>query len=235
MKCIAALLLLAGSGTSAFVAPSNKPAFDRCLSLDSAKGGGEKEVVQQRAFTVGTLVEFQEKKRVHVGKILGAEHKSNGGARYEVEDHDGKHFNIADKAVSYAMPISPDDERRRGQIFDDFHNALEEPEMELRRDLDISPELLEMAWEEAAEDDAAHHELTAPSLFDLVHSRTASAIETYKAWRLLKTDMAHVLFKEIKHHGRVTSFKAKARKAVDAAKQTFCTKADNAEDDFCWV
>mmetsp|Transcript_29666 Transcript_29666/g.60581 ORF Transcript_29666/g.60581 Transcript_29666/m.60581 type:complete len:231 (-) Transcript_29666:308-1000(-) len=221
--------LIAATGTNAFVVPS-KQAFVRCAPLNSSD---EKEVVKQPAFPVGTLVEFAEKKRIHVGKILSSEHKSKGGARYSVEDHDGHKFNIADKAVTYAMPVSPDNARKVNQIFDEFALALEENPMELQKDLDISPELLEMAWEEALEDES--HELTPKSLVQLIHSHSASAIESYKAWRLLRSDMAHVFFKELKENGRVVSFKAKAMKAVDSAKKAFCTKPENAEEELCWV
>lgn len=193
----------------------------------------DSDVTLQKSFSIGTLVEFNEKKRTHVGKIVAVEHKSNGGARYEVEDHDGHKFKIADKTVSYAMPIAPSEERKIKQLFDEFAAALEEPEMELRKDLDISPDLLEMAWAEALDSDS--HQLTAPSLIDLVHSHAADGIEAYKAWRLMKTDMAHVFFKELKDHGRVVAFKAKAEKAVNAAKDTFCKNPTHAEDDFCWV
>jgi len=223
-----ALIAFIASANAFTVAPS-KTAF--CTKLNGSKDAGE--VTLQRAFTTNTLVEFGEKKRVHVGKITSVEHKSNGGARYEVEDHDGHKFQIADKAINYAMKIAPDEERKIKQIFDQFAAVLVEPEMELRKDLDISPELLEMAWEEALESDS--HELTALSLIDLVHSHTATGIEAYKAWRLMKTDMAHVFFKELKDHGRVVAFKAKAEKTVKAAKDTFCRNAANADDEFCWV
>lgn len=225
----AIVLTLSLLGTSSAFTAHLNPSFSTKLSASKESG----DVVQQRAYAVGTLIEFTEKKRVHVGKIASVDHKSNGGARYDVEDHDGHKSNIADKAVNYAMPISPNDERKIKQLFDEFAAALEEPEMELRTDLDISAELLEMAWEETLEDES--QQLTPKSLVDLVHSHTASAIESYKAWRLMRTDMAHVFFKELKEHGRVVAFKAKAKKAVDAAKITFCRNPDHSEDDVCWV
>jgi hypothetical protein len=46
--------------------------------------------VQQQTFAVGSFVEFEEKKRVHIGTIEDKEHKSNGGARYKVVDKEGK-------------------------------------------------------------------------------------------------------------------------------------------------
>ena len=63
----------------------------------------------------------------------------------------------------------------------------------------------------------------------------AAALEAYKAWRLLRTDAAHVFFKEIKSNGRVVAFKAKTAKAVENAKHAFCTKAENAEEELCFV
>ena len=42
-----------------------------------------------------------------------------------------------------------------------------------------------------------------------------------------------MFFKDIKDHGRISSFKAKARKAVDAAKQTFCNTHE--KSDLCLV
>jgi len=191
------------------------------------------DVMQQKSYVTGTLVEFTEKKRVHMAEIINIEHKSNGGARYEVVDHDGHKFQIADKAVNYAIPISPSDAKNIKKIFDEFSAALEEPEAELRKDLDISPELLEMAWEEALEEES--HELTPNSLIELVHSHDATAIEAYKAWRLMSCGVSHVFFKEMKDHGRVVAFKAKSKKVVEAAKVTFCRSPDHADDEFCWV
>jgi hypothetical protein len=96
--------------------------------------------------------------------------------------------------------------------------------------LDISPGLLEMAWEESNMED---EDLTPSSLVELVHAHAGSAIEKYMAWRLLQTESGHVFFKEIKDHGRIVSFKAKAKTAVDAAKQAFCNS--HPQSDLCLV
>ena len=113
------------------------------------------------------------------------------------------------------------------KLFEDFVSAHDASEESLQSKLDISPELLEMAWEESNESE--DHILTPSNLVEVVHSHAASAIEKYMAWKLLRTDLAHIFFKEIKDHGRVVSFKAKARKAVDAAKQAFCNSHDDNE------
>lgn len=189
------------------------------------------DVVQQQSFLIGTFIEFEEKKREHVGKITKAEHKSTWGARYQVVDSEGNKFDIADKAISFAMhpPNSPG---ASAKLFSEFVSAHDSSEDSLQSKLDISTEILEMAWEESADEDGDH--LLTPSTFvDLVHSHTASSIEKYMAWKVLRTDLAHVFFKEIKEHGRVVGFKAKARKAVEAAKQAFCN--DHEDSDLCLI
>ena len=192
-----------------------------------------------QALSVGTFVEFEEHKRVHIGKIEEQQHKTNGGARYVVIDHEGHKFDIGDKEVHYAMypPNSPKDANK---LFDEFCLAQQETEQELQKDLQISPELLELAWEEALEsasedgDELASSAMLSPNdLIQLLHSHDASKIEKYKAWKFLQTELAHVFFKDIKDHGRISTFKAKARKAVEAAKQSFCN--NHSDSDLCLV
>ena len=200
------------------------------MTLKANKDDGD--VVMQQALQKGTLVEFEEKGRVHIGTIKASEHKSSGGARYKVEDTEGKAFSIADKAVTFSTP-APNSDAQAGKLLTELASLQTATEEDLCTKLDVSGELLEMAWEEAAEDESIpNHELTAKSFVKLVHSRAASAVEEYMAWRLLRGEQAHVFFKEMKVHGRVLKFKAKARKAVDNAKQAFCSSHDS---DFCLV
>lgn len=200
-------------------------------SLNSRHQGTD-EVVQQRAFPTGTFVEFQEKKRTHIGKIDSVEHKSTGGARYHILDSEGKKYDIADKAVLYGMSC-PNSPGEASKLWQDFCRAQDAPENTLQAELDITPELLEMAWEEAAAEEEGDHLLTASSLIELVQGHAASAMETYLAWKLLKSETSHIFFKEIKDHGRVVAFKAKTRKAVDAAKEVFCKS--HADSEICFV
>jgi hypothetical protein len=223
------LLCLGAVSVNAFVQPQF--AVIRSVPLYSSKKEGDVEVVsQQKAFPVGTFVEFEEKKRTHIGKIDAVEHKSSGGARYNVMDSEGKQHDIADKAVLYSMAC-PNSPGQADKLFQEFCQAQDAPTDTLQEELEITPELLEMAWEEAAEDE--DHLVTASSLIELVQGHAASAMEKYLAWKLLKTEMAHIFFKEIKDHGRVVAFKAKTRKAVDAAKEAFCQS--HADNEICLV
>lgn len=127
------------------------------------------------------------------------------------------------------MP-APNSPGQAAKLFAEFCAAQEASENELETKLEISPALLEMAWEEA---NVAQNDLTPSSLVELIHAHAASAIEKYMAWRLLQTEQAHVFFKDIKDHGKTVSFKAKARKAVDAAKEAFCSSHE--DSDLCLV
>ncbi|KAL3893779.1 MAG: hypothetical protein SGARI_007951 [Bacillariaceae sp.] len=194
----------------------------------------DEEAPQVQALPVGTFVEFEEKKRVHAGKIEECEHNLKG-ARYVVIDNEGHHFNIADKEVHFSIN-APNAPKQAEKLFDQFVAAQEASEDEIQKDLNIDAELLELAWEEAlenAESDGGADTLTPGKLVELVHSHAASALEKYKAWRFLQSDLSHVFFKDIKDHGKIKSFKAKARKAVDNAKQAFCNSHE--DSDLCLV
>jgi len=92
MKCLSAALVVSSlQVASAFIARPYHINPSSVCALQGKKGTDSDEVVvQQQAFSVGSFVEFEEKKRSHVGKIDAVEHKSSGGARYTVVDSEGK-------------------------------------------------------------------------------------------------------------------------------------------------
>ena len=161
------------------------------------------------------------------------EHKTSGGARYGIVDTDGKHYGVAAKAINFNIPC-PNTPGQAKKIYDQFVQAQVATQEEIESKLDISSEMLELAWEEASVDEDHDHMITPNLLVELVHSHAADAIEKYLAWRLLRTDTAHVFFKEIKNHGTVVGFKAKARNAVDAAKTNFCLTHQD-DNGICFV
>jgi len=202
----------------------------RPLELKAADKDSD-AVVEQKAFSPGSIIEFQEKNRIHVGKILQVERKSNGAVRYEVEEFPtGKHHNIADKEVSFSIP-PPTNDKKAEKLLEQLEHAHELDEEDLRKELDISPELLEIAWEETVESEEME-ELTPKQLVEIVHSHDANPIEKYEAWRLLRSDIGHVFFKDLKENGRVVAFKAKPKKSVEASKEAFCANNEE-EEEFC--
>jgi len=196
------------------------------------KNEGENEVVQKSAFAVNTLVEFKEKNRAHIGKIVNAIHKSNGNARYDIVDTQGRQFSIADKDVAFAIS-APSNPKMTDSVMKEMEDAHDASEKMLQTKLDVSPELLAMAWEEAAESESH----VTPKLFiELLHAKTIDSLEAYMTWRLLRLEKSHIFFKELKVDGRVVAFKAKTRKSVDAAKEHFCRDIEFMDDDsFCFV
>lgn len=156
----------------------------------------------------------------------------------------GKKFDVPDKCVLYSMPC-PNSPGQATQLYDEFCKAQNTPVVSLQETLQVTPELLEMAWEETVADEEAdeveaqpgnakdHLLLTPDSFIELVHAHVATSMEKYMAWKLLQTETAHIFFREIKDHGRVVAFKAKTRKAVVAAKEVFCRS--HQDNELCYV
>lgn len=222
---------LSHSFQSRFVKSRTPRIFQRLNGAEKHSNDAKEQVVQKQAISKGSICEFEEKKRVHVGRVTTSEHKSNGDVRYTVEDPEGNSFSVSAKQIHFAVPS----EGKSEKVLKEFDVALKQSNAELQKVLDIDPEVLELSWESAVEDDA-NHVVTAKSFIDLVHSRApSSGLETYRAWRLLCSDIAHIFFKALKEDGRVVSFKAKAASAVEAAKMTFCNKEENDKEEFCFV
>ena len=180
-------------------------------------------------------MEFSEKKREHVGKIVEAEHKSNGAVRYDIEEFPtGKHFSVPDKEVAFSIPAT-NNEKQAEKLLEQIEHAHALSEEELSKELDIAPDLLEMAWEETAEateEGEQPQNLTPNELVEAVHSHKADPVEKYEAWRLLRSEIGHVFFKELKEKGRVVAFKPKARNSVEASKENFLQKHEDEDSDF---
>lgn len=126
-----------------------------------------------------------------------------------------------------ACPNSPG---QASKLYDEFCQSQETPVESIQNAIDVTPDFLEMAWEETEEGTS----LTPSSFIELVHAHAATTMEKYMAWKYLQTEAAHIYFKEIKSNGRVVSFKAKTRKHVDAAKKVFC-RTHQDDNDICFV
>lgn len=94
------------------------------------------------------------------------------------------------------MPC-PNSPGQATKLYDEFCAAQDTPVASLQEAIDVSPELLEMAWEEAAEEEEGSHSLTAASFVELVQGHAASSMEKYMAWKYLQSDVSHIFFKEV--------------------------------------
>lgn len=214
------------------IIPSSFQRVSFCKRIENVRDSNVEHT--HPVFPPGTIVEFSEKNREHVGTIIEIQSKkSNGIARYEVvEFPSGKHFSIADKEVTFTIP-APTNVKQADKLLVQLEHAHAISEDELSKELDLTPELLEMAWEETAATDGGHEEILTPNeLVELVHSHKANHIEKYEAWRLLRSEIGHIFFKEIKENGRVVAFKAKPKNSVEASKDTFRNNHKNAKSDF---
>ena len=102
--------LLVVSSVRAFLPPQTTTNPPKILQSKKDSNDG---LVKHASFGVGTFIEFAEKKhtdRIHVGTVTNVQHKSNGGALYDVTDADNKQYkNVAEKAIHFVMnpPNSP--------------------------------------------------------------------------------------------------------------------------------
>jgi hypothetical protein len=156
---------------------------------------------------------------------------------YRVIDSEGKKFDIPEKDILYSIPC-PNTPGKASELYDQFCEAHGTTSIRsIQQAIDVTPDLLVMAWEEVTDESdegSSSNLLTPASFIELVHGHAATAIEKYMAWRLLQSEMSHVFFKEIRLHGKVVSFKAKTRKAVEAAKDVFC-RTHQDDNEICFV
>ena len=68
-----------------------------------------------------------------------------------VIDSEGKKFNIPDKDVRYSMSC-PNSPGQANKLYDEFCQAQEAPLKSIQDQIEVSADLLEMAWEETAEE-----------------------------------------------------------------------------------
>eukprot|EP00613_Pedinella_sp_CCMP2098_P006597 CAMPEP_0171596900 /NCGR_PEP_ID=MMETSP0990-20121206/2218_1 /TAXON_ID=483369 /ORGANISM="non described non described, Strain CCMP2098" /LENGTH=199 /DNA_ID=CAMNT_0012158185 /DNA_START=195 /DNA_END=794 /DNA_ORIENTATION=+ len=197
---------------------------------------------------IGSICEFDDGKgRTYIGSLVATEHKSNGGARFEMMGANGNTYHIGEKSVTFSTP-PPANPKECAKLLKDLNKAHGEDAVELRMALNVDAELIALAWEEtdslmeysgSQEWPLPHSDtITAGAFLELVSGAPAnSPAEKYRAWRLLGfTELGHIFFKAIKEKGRVTSFRAKTAKAVEDAKKAFCNGSHgNEEPGFCLI
>lgn len=227
----AAILLLACAGGALAFAPQASRSARRSAPLRGKAPKSEDGADAPQRIAEGTVCEWvAEKHRVHVGVVKSSESKSKGGARYEIADASGVVHTVPEKQLSFVgKVVQPKDVAKTLTSFD---MALSEDTAALRTALKIDADLLALAWETAAEEDAG--ELSEDDVAEQVLGhKTSNLIEKYRLWRLLTSDLGRFFFKELKHNGRVDTWKAKAVKSVEAAKKSFCDNHN--EPEFCFA
>lgn len=168
-----------------------------------------------------------------LGLVQGVSYKAKGGARISVIDASGTKHSVAEKAIHINLGVYLGKLVEPSAILADYMAIMETEASQLG----VEPEMLEIAWELAAESEAT--EYSPRFLMKLIDDQwSASPTETYKAFRLLTSDIGRIFFKAV---GNTNKFKVKAGKAVQASKENFCRAIEEAakdnvgSDEFCFV
>jgi len=186
----------------------------------------------------GTIAEFDDGKhnRALLGIVLGSVAKAKGGgARYEVIDANNKVHSVAQKSIHCTC----------GKAKPDAQGLYTDPADALKRfqqvadsratELGVEPEMLELAWEMCQEKEGGS--FSPESIVATIDEKLCvGAVNKYKAFRLLTSDLGKVFFKPLGGN----RFKAKASKAVQTSKEMWCRAVEEISsggsgEEFCLV
>ena len=179
---------------------------------------------------VKSIVEFQDPKTkgaagAVLGLVTGVEYKAKGGARIQLVDASGSTYSVAENAVHINLGSYKGKFVEVADILKEYAAIMETEPTELG----VDPEELEMAWELASDEGKAS--VSPKFLLSLIDDTFSKAqTDTYRAFRLLQSDMGKIFFKAIGPN----EYKAKAAKAVRTSKENWCRSLE-AEQEWCFV
>merc|ERR1711934_1136691 len=178
----------------------------------------------------GSIVEFHDPKhgagvaRPVLGLVEGAEYKAKGGARILIVDSTGGKHAVKESNIHINLGTYKGKLVEPAQILKDYDEVMRLEGHQLGGE----PELLETAWELCAEAETAT--FSPRAILSLVDETLfKSSLDTYKAFRLLTSDLGKVFFKSLNDH----EYKAKAVKSVEASKALWCHT--HTDMDYCYV
>lgn len=160
-----------------------------------------------------------------LGLVTGVEYKAKGGARIQLVDARGSTYSVAESAVHINLGSYKGKLVETADILKEYAAIMETEPTELG----VDPEELEMAWELASDEGKAS--FSPKFLLSLIDDTFSKAqTDTYRAFRLLQSDMGKIFFKPIGPN----EYKAKAAKAVRTSKENWCRSLE-AEQEWCFV
>mmetsp|Transcript_17810 Transcript_17810/g.54794 ORF Transcript_17810/g.54794 Transcript_17810/m.54794 type:complete len:214 (-) Transcript_17810:105-746(-) len=187
----------------------------RCLAKKEDEG---EVVVQIQALAKGTVVEFVHNKHTMLGVVEDHMVKAKGGLRYEIKTADEKvHAGVAPKDINFSAAGAKKQLAAKADVLDTAAPLL------------VDAELLELAYEVAAEDDQVLRVKDVAALLDA----GSDPVDLYRTFRVLSNELGKVFFAKAK--GEAAAFKVRAKKTVEAAKQSLCGNAGDDYADFCLV
>jgi len=229
---LSALLLPQHAGTRLVGVGNTASSGRHAVAVMKEKG----EAAEEQALSLielGSICEFSAMdtpgKPTMLGVVQGAQAKSKGGAKYVLVDANNKQHHCATRDIHIAL--KPKAAKKKDDspaaVLAEYLAVAEKEATQLG----VDPELLEIAWEEAADLDKS--ELSAANILGVVdESLTKGPLAQYRAFRLLTSDVGKIFFKSLSH-GR---YKAKAAKSVRGTKDMWCRAPQAAKQvDFCFV
>jgi len=195
---------------------------------------------EQVGFTesLGTVFEFDDGK--HVRPILGVvtEAINKGGkkgASYVVKDVLGGSHTLTPKTIHVAYP--PSRTLKSSATIEEQLDEYVQIASLKPSELGVEVEMLELAWEMLSEETT----LSATQIMaELDPELCESSAGSYKAYRLLTSDLGQIFFKQL--HATDYShreYKPKAPASVSASKQSWCQAVADGDDagaeDWCFV
>jgi hypothetical protein len=193
------------------------------------------EEAYHASISVGSIAEFHDPKHGSgktvpiLGIVESSAMKAKGGEVVTLVDGAGKRHTIASKALHIVLPPSKGKEREPADILKPYAEIVEKDSLSLG----VDPEMLELAWEVCAEEDESS--FSPKQIVTIIDERMCkSAIDQYKAFRLLTSDLGKVFFKTLSGN----AFKAKSSASVKASKDAWCHApghGDMYKQEFCFV
>jgi hypothetical protein len=181
---------------------------------------------------VGSVCEFHDpkhgagKKQAVLGVCESSTFKAKGGEVHTLIDADGKKHSVASKAIHIVLPPSKGKSTDPAEVLAPYVEVAEKDGMSLG----IEPDLLELAWEMSLEE--AAKEVSPKEIMGMIdESLYQTALDRYKAFRLLTSDLGQVFFKSLSGN----AFKPRSESAVQSTKLLWCHAPTHVEVDFCLV
>jgi hypothetical protein len=202
--------------------------------LLTAKNDGDEPAPQQASanIAVGSICEFHDpkhgsgKKQAVLGVCEGSSFKAKGGEVISLVDAGGKKHTVASKAIHIVLPPSKGKSVDPAELLAPYAEIAEKDSMSLG----VEPDLLELAWEMSLAEEAK--EVSPKQIMGMIDETLyQSALDRYKAFRLLTSDLGQVFFKSLSGN----AFKPRSESAVQSTKMAWCHAPSHETEEFCFV
>jgi hypothetical protein len=234
-----ALVLTVGWTPSSLVSHVGLRAAQRGRAVVKAKAPPVERGAEapQSNIDVGSICEFHDpkhgagKKAAVLGICESSTMKAKGGEILTLVDADGKRHTVSCKAIHICFPPAKTKATEPAEILQPFLEIADKNAISLG----VEPEMLELAWEFCADDREAKKDFSPRDIVRLIDEKLYhSAVDRYRAFRLLTSDLGKVFFKTISEN----TFRPKSSASVKTSKEQWCHApghGDMWKTEFCFV